>query len=222
MEGPGQILVMGAALGFLAWTLMHRNDATDAETGETDNSADVLDLGNQVIDYGSAIFDESNDMTAQANLSAFLAAIRLGEGTSSANGYSILCGGGTFDDYSAHPALAGWRGWQMPLEMARKAGYPNGAVSTAAGAFQINRPTYKRLADKLGLDDFSPNTQDRMAIELIREKGALGDVLAGRAEAAAGKVAKVWASMPGATYGQRTVSMQSFLNQYSQAGGQFA
>lgn len=222
MEGPAQVLFVGAALGFIAWRVMHWNDSVDAETGETDNGADVLDLGYQLADYGNAILNETDDMTAQSNLAAFLAAIRLGEGTSGANGYTILCGGGTFDNYSVHPALAGWRGWQMPLAMAQAAGYPNGAVSTAAGAYQINRPTYKRVADKIGVDDFTPGTQDRIAIELIREKGALADAMAGRVATAVAKCAKVWASLPGATYGQRTVSLQNFINQYSQAGGSIA
>lgn len=222
MDGPGQVIVLGALLGFIAWRVMHMND-TDPETGETDDSAaDVIDLGYQAIDYGSAIFEQSDDMTAQANLSAFLAAIRLGEGTSGADGYAILCGGGTFSSYAAHPAMSGWTGWQMPLEMARRAGFPNGAVSTAAGAYQINRPTYKGAAAALGVSDFSPDTQDRIAIYLIRQKGALADVLAGRADIAAGKCAKVWASLPGATYGQRTVSMNAFLNQYTNAGGALA
>lgn len=221
MEGPGQSLVMGALLGFIAWRLMHLNDV-DAVTGEENNSPDLIDYANQAIDSGSAIFDETDDMTAQANLRAFLAAIRLGEGTSGSNGYALLCGGGTFSDYSMHPAIAGWGGWKMPLAMAQAAGYPNGAVSTAAGAYQINRPTYKGAAAALGVSDFSPDTQDRIAIYLIRQKGALADVLAGRVEVAAGKVRKVWASLPNAGYGQRTVSMQAFLNQYTNAGGALA
>lgn len=218
MDGSVQVIVLGAAVGFIAWELRRRM-AVDSETGETDNSVDVLDLGNQVLDYGVALTEQTDDMTAQTNLAAFLAGIRYGEGTAGADGYSIKCGGGNFDDYSTHPALAGWRGWPMPLEMARKAGYPNGAVSTAAGAYQINRPTWLRLAAKLGLTDFTPDSQDRAALELIREKGALADVLAGRVALAVAKTNKIWASLPGSTYGQRTVSLQMFFNQYNNAGG---
>jgi lysozyme len=151
-----------------------------------------------------------------------LNAIRFGEGTSGADGYNILCGGGRFDSYGKHPALAGWGGWRMPLAMAAAAGFPNGAVSTAAGAFQINRPTYNRLSSKLGLSDFSPSTQRAMAIELIREKGALADAMAGRALVAAQKVRKVWASLPGAGYGQHEVASTTFLNKYINAGGTVA
>lgn len=221
--GAAQTIAIGALVGFIAWRVLHWND-TDPETGETDDSAaDVVDLGYQAIDYGSAIFEQTDDMTAQANLRAFLAAIRLGEGTSDDRGYSRLFGGGTFTDYSTHPGLNGWGGVRLSAQMARDAGYADGvAVSTAAGAYQITRTTYRGAAAALGVSDFSPDTQDRIAIYLIRQKGALGDVLAGRAEVAAGKVRKVWASLPNAGYGQRTVSMQAFLNQYTNAGGEIA
>jgi lysozyme len=221
MANEVEVIAIGALLGFVAWKLA-RLAARDPETGEEDNAADPLDLGNQIVDYTTEAMDQTDDMTAQTNTTAFLAALRYGEGTAGADGYSLLCGGGRFDDFSAHPALAGWGGWQMPLAMAQAAGYPNGAVATAAGAYQINRPTYKRLAAKLGLGDFSPTTQDAMAIELIREKGALADVMAGRAKDAARKVAKVWASLPGAGYGQREVAVNAFLNQYTNAGGNLA
>lgn len=218
MAGEAEVIVLGAALGFVAWTLT-RIAARDPETGEQDNAADLGDLGAQVIDYGSEYMGQVNEVDANKNLNAFLMAIRFGEGTASADGYNILCGGGRFSDYSVHPALSGWSGWRMPLAMARAAGYPNGAVSTAAGAFQINRPTWNRLAAKLGLSDFGPQSQRAAAIELIREKGALADAQAGRARIAAEKVRKVWASLPGAGYGQHEVAATTFLNKYTNAGG---
>ncbi len=221
MANEAEIIALGAALGFVAWTLT-RMAARDPETGEEDNAADIVDYGNQVIDYGSEYIEQVDDMTAQTNLAAFLQAIRYGEGTAGADGYNLLCGGGRFADYAAHPAIAGWGGWRMPLAMAQAAGFPNGAVSTAAGAFQINRPTYKRVAAKLGRYDFTPQTQDEIAVELIREKGALVDVMAGRAEVAADKMRKIWASLPGGASGQRHVAMNTFLNKYQNAGGTIA
>lgn len=217
MANEAEIIVLGAALGFVAWTLT-RMAARDPVTGEQDNAADLGDLGAQVVDY----MEQGNELDAEKNLNAFLMAIRFGEGTAGADGYKILCGGGRFDDYSAHPALAGWGGWRMPLAMAQKAGFPNGAVSTAAGAFQINRPTWNRVYAKLGLRDFGPQSQRAVAIELIREKGALADARAGRARVAADKVRKVWASLPGAGYGQHEVAANTFINKYQNAGGTLA
>ena len=61
-----------------------------------------------------------------------------------------------------------------------------------------------------------------MAVQLIREKGALADAMAGRVAEAADKVRQVWASLPGAGYGQREVAMNTFLNHYTNAGGTLA
>jgi lysozyme len=72
-------------------------------------------------------------------------------------------------------------------------GLGSGCKSTAAGRYQIIKPTWLSLKSKLGLPDFSPASQDAAAIELIRQRGALADVQAGRIESAVNKCAKVWA-----------------------------
>lgn len=192
------------------------------DDGESANGADLEDLGNQALDYGSEYFSEIDEMTAQANIRAFLAAIRVGEGTSASNGYSVLFGGATFASFDEHPALLGWGGGRLSDAMCRGAGFGPGCVSTAAGAFQINKPTWVRVRDKLGLSDFSPASQDAAALELISEKGALNDVRAGRVADAVGKVRKVWASLPGAGYGQGEVMLSNFINNYANAGGAIA
>ena len=207
------IVVAGAVLWYLH---------DDGEGGESANGADMEDLGNQALDYGSEYFSGIDDMTAQANERAFLAAIRVGEGTSAGNGYSILFGGAPFASFAEHPALLGWGGGRLSDAMCRGAGFGPGCVSTAAGAYQINKPTWRRIRDKLGLSDFSPASQDAAALELISEKGALGDVRAGRVAVAVGKVRKVWASLPGAGYGQGEVMLSAFVNNYANAGGAVA
>lgn len=186
---------------------------------ESENALELEDLAGQAIEYGTGIFDTEDEMTAEKNIKAFLQAIRVGEGTASNDGYTKKVGGGNFDEYTDHPAVLGWKGWPMPLKMAQAAGYPNGAVSTAAGAYQINRPTWVRLRSKLGLQDFSPESQDAAALELIREKAALGDVRMGRITNAVKKVRKVWASLPDAGYGQRQVTHANFENDFIKAGG---
>jgi muramidase (phage lysozyme) len=211
-----KIIIIGAGVAVLAVAYLASQQASD---GESDNSADITDYTNQALDYGSAIFEATDDMTAQANINAFLSAIRVGEGTSGGNGYSILCGGGIFGSYENHPAMNGWGGLPLSAAMCANAGFSAGCVSTAAGAYQINKPTYKNIAGKLGITDFSPDSQDRIALELIRQKGALSDVMAGRVAVAVAKVAKVWASLPSAGYGQREVSMNNFINDYTNYGG---
>lgn len=189
--------------------------------GESDHGADVFDYGNQALDLALELFQGQEDMN-NPNVAAFLRAIRLGEGTSGPNGYQTLFGGALFGSYDRHPADAGWRGVQLSDRVCALAGFGPGCVSTAAGAYQINKPTWRRIAAKIGATSFSPEWQDAAAWALIVEKGAKADVLAGRIEQAISKVRKVWASLPGAGYGQREESLAAVLNEYQRAGGYLA
>lgn len=123
---------------------------------------------------------------------AFLSLIRVGEGTSDAGGYSRLFGGRQFASFANHPRVA------VPF---------GNTFSTAAGAYQILARTWDEIAAQYGLDDFSPDNQDLAAVALIKRRGALGDVLAGRYATAIEKCNKEWASLPGSPYGQPTLTM---------------
>ncbi len=209
-------LILGGAVW---WANRAPADQGGSDSGEDDSAPTILDYGAQALDVAQEYFDGTVGMD---NSAAFLMAIRYGEGTSGANGYSILCGGGTFGSYADHPAMLGWRGLPLSDAMCAGAGYGPGCVSTAAGAFQINKPTWLRIAAKLRLTDFSPESQNLAALELIREKGAMADVLAGRIAAAVSKVRKVWASLPGAGYGQNEVALATFATHFQQNGGVIA
>ena len=200
-----------AAVAYVAYTMGPQED----ESGETDQAPGLEDYAYQAI----SIF-ESEEMNN--NVNAFLTALRVGEGTAGRDGWRTLMGGALFDSFADHPARLGWRGTPLSASMCAGAGFGPGCVSTAAGAFQINKPTWNRLADKLGLTDFTQASQEAAAIELIREKGALSDVAAGRVAAAVSKVRRVWASLPGAGYGQGEVALASFVNHYANAGGSVA
>lgn len=142
--------------------------------------------------------------TAYKNLRAFLIMIQYAEGTFNQDGYRKLFGGTTINDLSKHPNKANTR-W--------------GITSTAAGAYQILSKTWNELQKKLNLPDFSPVSQDKAAIELIRRRKALEDVLAGRIHQALEKCKKEWASLPGAGYGQNEKSKTNLLAVYKTAGG---
>ncbi len=143
---------------------------------------------------------------AAANVRAFLDVIAYAEGTKGRgqDGYNILFGYGTFDSYADHPRV------YVPFGQ---------TTSSAAGRYQILARTWDGLRGKLGLSDFSPASQDAAAVELIRERGALADVQAGRVASALNKVRKVWASLPGAGYGQPERQLAALMNEYSRAGG---
>lgn len=158
-----------------------------------------------------------------ANVAAFLATIRTGEvGTTGAAGYRKLYGGGSFSDMSDHPANGNWGGVKLPSNYCGPAGFGAGCVSTAAGAYQFLKGTWNTVAARLGLPDFSPASQDAAAIELIRGRGALADVRAGRFESALRKVGAEWASLPGSPYGQPTLTLARATQVYENNGGSYA
>lgn len=203
-------LLVVAVVAYAAYEIGPSDD-----DGETDHAPDFEDYAYQAI----SIF-ESEEMNN--NVNAFLTALRVGEGTAGRDGWRTLMGGALFDSFADHPARLGWRGTPLSASMCAGAGFGPGCVSTAAGGFQITKPTWNRVADKLGLTDFTQASQEAAAIELIREKGALSDVAAGRVAVAVSKVRKVWASLPGAGYGQGEVALASFVNHYVNAGGTVA
>ncbi|AFY68788.1 glycoside hydrolase family 24 [Thalassoporum mexicanum PCC 7367] len=151
----------------------------------------------------------SLNYSASVNLKAFLQIIRYAEGTSSSDGYRIQFTGRRFYNYGDHPRQV-------------NCGYYNGGqlCSTAAGAYQFLETTWDDVASSIGAYDFSPDWQDRGAIELIRRAGAMQDVEMGNIEQAIGKVAPVWASFPRwsgdsyGSYGQSVVPMYVLVHYF--------
>jgi lysozyme len=147
------------------------------------------------------------EAVSNGNVQAFLAMIRVGEGTSDSNGYRRIFGGRLFDSFADHPRIK-----------VTASGY----TSTAAGAYQFLAKTWDACRNALGLADFSPASQDVAAVYLIKGRGALADVINGRFEAAIAKCAKEWASLPGSPYGQPTQSLAGALAIIQNKGGAFA
>lgn len=148
------------------------------------------------------------------NIKAFLILIRKAEGTSSNNGYRYLFGSSPrneklFDSYYDHPS--------MYIEFKNKKGET--LVTSAAGAYQFLFRTWDRIRTRLGLQDFSPKSQDLAAIELLYEAGATDDIKKGSLRSALQKVCKVWASLPGAGYDQPEHSFSEVVQWYKNAGG---
>jgi muramidase (phage lysozyme) len=94
--------------------------------------------------------------------------------------------------------------------------------STAAGRYQILSRYFDHYKQQLRLPDFSPASQDAIALQLIRECRALDDVRAGRFAIALSKCRSRWASLPGAGYGQHENDAADLQAAYVQAGGTLA
>ena len=144
------------------------------------------------------------------NLKAFLKTLRFGEGTFDDGGYNRIFGGSKFSSYADHPRI-----------MIRA----NGISSNAAGAYQFLSTTWDDLRNRYGADslpDFSPKSQDRAAMFLLADNGALRNAINGDFEIAVNKVAHIWASLPGAGYNQPEVAMAKIKELYLKLKGEFS
>lgn len=130
--------------------------------------------------------------------------------------YGTFYGGSRFYSFADHPVLTGEKtGVKLPDAMCKAAGFVPGCVSTAAGAYQIIKPTWERVrqAGSWGphLDDFSPASQDEAARRLLWECGALADLQAGNFSGAVQRASKLWASLPGSRAGQPQRDMSAVI-----------
>lgn len=142
------------------------------------------------------------------NINAFLDTIAFSEGTSKLghnNGYDVIVGGTFFTDYSNHPHKL----IKINQDLS----------STAAGRYQLLARYYDAYKKKLNLIDFSPASQDAIAIQQIKECNAYADIIAGRFYQAVKKCAHIWASLPGAGYKQRENNIEVLKHAYSVYGG---
>lgn len=154
------------------------------------------------------------------NLFAFKKMLRFSEGTlnhklTTNGGYDVIVTGTdgkpeVFTDYSDHPFARGRLG---------KVFNSKGERSTASGAYQqIVRywPAYKK---QLGLPDFSPESQEKLCDQLLREQKAMPLIEAGKITEAIRACANIWASLPGAGYNQHEHKLDALLKAYQDFGG---
>lgn len=157
-----------------------------------------------------------------SNQRAFLALIAFSEGTDrEADPYRVCYGySHVIASLADHPAVTGeWMGKRLPDAMCAGAGMAPGCVSTAAGRYQLIRPTWVGVKKRLRLVDFGADSQDRAALYLVANRGALEDVHAGRLQTALTKCRPEWASLPGAGYGQPERRITALVAAFERAGG---
>jgi muramidase (phage lysozyme) len=143
------------------------------------------------------------------NEKAFLDMVSVSEGTygKGDNGYNVIVGGGLFDSYSDHPRVL--------VNLPRL-----GIESTAAGRYQLLERYYDYYKKTLNLPDFSPDSQDRIALQQIGEKQALNDINTGNISLSIKLCSSIWASLPGNDYGQHQNTIEALVDTFTQFGGQ--
>lgn len=207
------IIAAAATLTAALWAAQRYNAQPGQDyQPEPEQTADTWD--SFMVTINPSTYASAPD-SAPANERAFLDMIAAAEGTSGPDGYRAMFGYPASDriiqDLSDHPR--------------RYFTFTNGRGETlrtsAAGRYQFLVRTWDTLKTRLSLPDFGPASQDAAALELIRERGALGDVRAGRIAAAIIKIAPIWASLPGAGYAQPERKLSYLLNNYANSGGTF-
>ena len=125
---------------------------------------------------------------------AFLDMLAWSEGTDNGrqktrnHGYDVIVGGELFTDYSDHSRKL----------VTLKPKTLNQQAPDATSFF----PLVDAYRKQLGLKDFSPKSQDAVALQQIKERVALTAIDRGDIRQAIDRCSNIWASLPGAGYGQ--------------------
>jgi len=143
---------------------------------------------------------------------AFLDMLAWSEGTDKSGqptknrGYDVIVGGSLFTSYADHP--------RQLIDLPRLK-----IKSTAAGRYQLLARYWDAYRKQLDLKDFSPASQDAVALQQIKERRALELIDSGNIRQAIDRCSNIWASLPGAGYGQYEHKIEDLLKKFREAGG---
>ena len=147
-------------------------------------------------------------MTLSPTLTAFLSLIGWAEGADYSTIVTGVDGPQTFSDFSDHPFAPQFN---RPPVVVRRVPL---LESTAAGRYQLLYRYWPVYRKQLGLADYSPASQDAIAIEQMKERGAVALLGTGDVERAILHCSTIWASFPGNSYGQGGKSMDALLEKF--------
>ena len=120
------------------------------------------------------------------------------------HGYDVIVGGELFTDYSDHPRKL------VTLNPKLK--------STGAGRYQL-LPLVGCLPQAAWPERLLSESQDAVALQQIKERGALPMIDRGDIRQAIDRCSNIWASLPGAGYGQFEHKADSLIAKFKEAGG---
>jgi len=148
------------------------------------------------------------------NIPLFLSLIAFSEGANYNTIVTGIHGPEVFTDYSTHPFANG-----RPPQVVRL----NPLLeSTASGRYQLLERYWVAYKKQLNLPDFSPLSQDKIAIQQIGEHrdanhvGALTHIINGDIQTAIQLCSATWASFPNNSYGQGGKSMGTLLTKWAE------
>lgn len=154
---------------------------------------------------------ENKESLKNTNVRAFLKAIGEAEGGEYDFKFGAIKGRKNdpwrFTDFSTHP------------------GPGRGGTTTAAGLYQITKPTWHdHGVNGMGLADFTPETQDLIAVSILRRRGVIEKIKEGDIEAGLAEASRQWAALPKGRgkpgyYHQPYVEFEHFEAVYKSEGG---
>ena len=142
---------------------------------------------------------------------AFLDMLAWSEGTDNGrqktrnHGYDVIVGGELFTDYSDHPSQTCHAKPKTQINRRR----------TLPASF----PLVGCLPQAAWPERLSPKSQDAVALQQIKERGALPMIDRGDIRQAIDRCSNIWASLPGAGYGQFEHKADSLIAKFKEAGG---
>lgn len=155
-------------------------------------------------------------ISEHSNVTAFLDMLAVSEIgkellAASDDGYNVVVGSTPakpilFNGYADHP--------RQLIDLG------NGLKSTAAGRYQILARYYDAYRHQLSLPNFGPESQDLIAVQMVKECHAYGPLTNGLWEQAVNFCKSRWASLPGAGYSQHENKLADLREAYENAGGQ--
>ena len=140
---------------------------------------------------------------------AFLDMLAWSEGTDGGrqktrnHGYDVIVGGELFTDYSDHP---------------RKLVTLNPKLKSTSWTLPASFPLVGCLP-QAAAQDFSPKSQDAVALQQLRSVALYHMIDRGDIRQAIDRCGNIWASLPGAGYGQFEHKADSLIAKFKEAGG---
>ncbi|WP_229505183.1 paar repeat-containing protein [Massilia mucilaginosa] len=111
-----------------------------------------------------------------------------------------------FTDFSTHP------------------GPGHNGTCTAAGLYRITRELWQEVGARMDLADFCAETQELIAVDVLRGLGVLGKIQAGDIDASLAAAAAIWPGLPRtpgslARFAAPDAAYESFVHKYGECGG---
>jgi len=127
---------------------------------------------------------------------------------------------GSPSGYRERNGVAGSRGLMPESAIADNGTLPRDELRYNVGRYQMKLVDVEDMRNRYDrrIDDFSPESQDRIAVAKMRDRGVMRELEQGDIRGAIERGGKEWASLPGSPYGQvqRGYTVEKAVDYYEQ------